>query len=66
MRKISAILLVIVFSFVFACATPVYATRHQVNKEARAAQKRNRKRAKAMRKEIRAHQKAARHSAAHH
>ena len=61
----SAIMLLIVFSLVFA-RTPAYAKKHHVNKEARAAQKRNKAQAKQRRKEIRAQQKLARHSTAHH
>ncbi len=70
MKKLSAILLLIVFSLAFASA-PAYAKKHHVNKEAKAAQKRNKARAKQRRKEIRAQQKLARQSSprqstAHH
>jgi hypothetical protein len=65
MRKMSAILLLIVFSLAFASA-PAYAKKHHVNKEAKAAQKRNKAQAKQRRKEIRTQQKLARQSTAHH
>jgi hypothetical protein len=65
MRKTSAVWLVIVF-LLFAGAAPAHAKKHHVNKEARAAQKRNKASAKQHRKEIRAQQKLARQSTAHH
>ena len=57
MRKVAVSLLTICLTL--ASATPIYA-RHHVNPEARAAQKRNKARQKAMKKDIRAKQKAAR------
>jgi len=57
MRKVAVCLLTICLTL--TCAAPIYA-RHHVNPEARAAQKRNKARQKAMKKDIRAKQKAAR------
>lgn len=56
MRKVAVVLLAICLSL--TCASHMYAKRH-VNKEARAAQKRNRARQKAMKKDVRSRQKAA-------
>jgi len=64
MRRIATSVLLV--CLVFAGAAPAYAKKHHVNKEARAAQKRNKARAKQRRKEIRAQQKLARQSTAHH
>jgi hypothetical protein len=68
MRKIAATVLPIglAMALILAGPTPASATKHHVNKEARAAQKRNKARAKQRRKEIRAQQKLARQSTAHH
>jgi len=63
MRKVAVSLLTICLTL--ASATPIYA-RHHVNPEARAAQKRNKARQKAMKKDIRAKQKAARSPNAKH
>ncbi len=63
MRKVAVYLLAICLAL--TCATPIYAKRH-VNPEARAAQKRNKARQKAMKKDIKAKQKAARSPNAKH
>ena len=62
MRKLAAGILLV--SLLVASAAPVYA-RHHVNKEARAAQKRNKARAKERKKEVRALQKSSTRSTAH-
>lgn len=63
MRKVAITLLVICLSL--SCVVPIYA-KHQLNKEARAAQKRNRARQKAMKKDVKSKQKAAKSVNAKH
>jgi hypothetical protein len=63
MRKVAICLFAICLAL--SCATPIYA-KHHVNPEARAAQKRNKARQKAMKKDIKAKQKAARSSNSKH
>jgi len=63
MRKVAVSLLAICLTL--TCVTPIYA-KHHLNKEARAAQKRNKARQKAMKKDIKAKQKAARSLNAKH
>ena len=63
MRKVAVCLLPICLTL--TCVAPIYAKRH-VNPEARAAQKRNKARQKAMKKDIRAKQKAAQSLSAEH
>ncbi len=56
MKKVAVSLLVICLTL--TCVAPIYA-KHLVNKEARAAQKRNKARQKAMKRDIKSKQKAA-------
>jgi len=57
MRKL--VVFVLLVSLLLGFGTPAYAKRHHhVNKEARAAQKRNKARAKQLKKEARARQKS--------
>ena len=60
MKKLAVIALLI--SLVLGCGAPAYARRHHLNKEARAAQKRNKTHAKQSRKQARALQKSRKHA----
>ncbi len=56
MKKL--VIFAFLISLVLACGAPAYARHHHVNKEARAAQKRNKAHAKQVKKEARARQKS--------
>jgi hypothetical protein len=61
MKKLAMV--VLVMSIVFACGAPAYArhhakSKHHVNEEARAAQKRNKARSKELKKEARQRQRS--------